>query len=320
MPEVIADADARSTRLQPVAADTAMILCGGLKPPPLAEAVGIPLLKLPHNPDQSLFEVWLAAFAALGIPPEKCCLLIDPDHAHCVPENGDAGIRPVIDAASYRGPAGVLRDAIDAVRPGRPILIIESSRLLESPETLADLVRTHAERDDSVTVATNPDGSFAGVFVADPAAIELIPKIGFMDIKEQWLPAASKNGFRIRSHPLKQWCPAIRTRATYLDALRRLGRFESGEGSRVVGANKTSPFGVAYGSSMICRSAVVSPDSVAAQSVVCDRACVEAGAVVVRSIIGPGARVPENAVIVDTVIPAADVEIRGPRGRAGKKA
>lgn len=317
MPEVIADA--RSTRLQPVTADTAMILCGGLKPPPLAEEAGIPLLKLPHDPDRSIFELWLAAFAALGIPPEKCCLLVDPDHAHCLPRD-EQPVRPVIDVASYRGPAGVLRDAIDAVRPGRPTLIIESSRLPESPEILADLVRAHADRDDSVTVATNPDGSFAGVFAADPAAIELIPMIGFMDIKEQWLPAAAKNGFRIRSHPLKRWCPAIRTRTAYLEALRRLGRFDSGENPRVLGGGKTSPFGVEYGSSMISRSADVSPDSVAAQSVICDRARVEAGAVVVRSIIGPGARVPEHAVIVDTVLPAADVEVRGPSARSGKKA
>jgi hypothetical protein len=280
----------------------AVILGGGLKPPPLAEEAGVPIPWLAFDEEKSLLEVWVEACAIAGIIPASRLFLTD----HERPPSGDRALRMVRDATPYRGPAGALRDALDA-EPDTPLCaIVEGSRMPDSAAHLRDLIAAHRRSADAVTVATNPDGSFAGMLVASREVIDLIPKIGFMDIKEQWLPAAGHSNLRVGCQPISGWCASIRSRERYLSAARRLGRFGPSAAPSVIAGRSPGPFASVYGGSLISRSAQVAGDAVTAHSVVCAEARVDGGAVVVRAVVAPGAVVRKGEVVVDRVVRTAD--------------
>ena len=303
MPIVTADPALGAPAVRSQDIEAAVILCGGLKASPFRATFGAPLLALPHSETQTSAQVWSEAFDRLGIDADRRCVLTDPGDTH---PPADPRLRRIADSAPYRGPAGVLRDAQKALGFSGRCLIVESSRMLAAPDMLDDLLHVHLSRGDAVTVGTNPDGSFAGVYLATTDAIELIPGIGFMDIKEQWLPAAANSGINVRPQALSAYCHPIRDQASYFEALSRMGRFMVPSGPCVIAHQPPSPYAERYGGSLVFHTARVSPDAVVAHAVVCDGAVVETGAVVVRSILGPGARIPENGVAIDKVIPASD--------------
>jgi hypothetical protein len=307
MPIVTADPALGGPAVRSQDIEAAVILCGGLKASPFREAIRAPLLALPRSEERTSAQVWSEAFDRLGIDTDRRCILTDPEDVH---PPADLRLRRIADSAPYRGPAGALRDAQKLLGLTGRCLIVESSRMLEAPDLLDDLVRTHDSRGDAVTVGTNPDGSFAGIYLATTDAIELIPGIGFMDIKEQWLPAAANSGYAVRPHTLSGYCHPVRDAAAYFAALARMGQFTDQDGPCVIAHRPPSPFAQRYGGSLIFHTARVSPEAVVAHGVVCDGAVVEAGAVVVRSILGPGARIPENGVAIDKVIPASDDGLR----------
>ncbi|MBZ0173039.1 MAG: NDP-sugar synthase [Phycisphaerales bacterium] len=312
MSTVITDDLVNTSEQQGTADSTALILCGGLKPPPLAAALCAPLLTLPQTADRTLLRCWLDAFDLAGIGVDRCRLLTDTDSwgtmspVPCVPDSGP-----------YRGPAGVLRDALNTIDSTDCCVIVEGSRMLETESSLDNLLQAHRSKHDAITVATNPDGSFAGIFVADPAAIGLIPSIGFIDIKEQWLPAAAREGFEIHTHALTGFCFSARTPGAYLRALRQMGWFTLRGPSRVIGHEHPGIFGTLYGGSLISQTANVSPEAVASCSAIGEGVQIAAGAVVIRSIVGSHARIGKNEVIIDTVIPAADEETVAPSDQRG---
>ncbi len=283
-----------------------LLLCGGLSRPPLATSLGAPLLVLPQTPEKNVLGCWIDAFTRAGLPIDRCRLLTNT--GDCPDPLDRAGIEALPDTGPYRGPAGVVRDALDRLEPEGCCLIVESSRLLSEPGALAGLLEACRAREKTVTVATNPDGSFSGIIAADAGAIRLIPGIGFIDIKEQWLPAASREGFEIIPHTLDAPCYSIRTARSYLEALRRMGRFEGPTSHRLVGRGIKTMFGEPYGGSLIAESADIAPDAVVSCSAVGDGVTIESGAVVVRSVVGPGARVKKGDLIIDTVVQTSDDE------------
>ncbi len=285
--------------------DTAvLLLCGGLSHPPLATALNAPLLTLPQTPNRNVLGCWIEAFTHAGLDIGRCRLLTNTDGSPGTMLSPD--IETLRDTGPYRGPAGVVRDAVDHLGAQGCCLIIESSRMLSEPTALAGFVDACRKRKGVITVATNPDGSFSGMIAADTEAIRLIPGIGFIDIKEQWLPAASREGFEVRPHALDAPSYSIRTSKSYLEALRRLGWFDQSSGTLVIGRGPQSIFGEPYGGSLIAESAEIAPDAVVSCSAVADGAVVESGAIVVRSIVGPRARIKKNELIIDTVVQTSD--------------
>src|SRR5690606_24941979 len=100
------------------------------------------------------------------------------------------------DSNHFRGPAGVARDACGDLGVDDHVLIAEGARL--PPAGLRELVADHAASGADVTVAANPDGSPAGLYLARCATMEIVPRRGFVDLKEQWLSRAVEQRMRVR--------------------------------------------------------------------------------------------------------------------------
>lgn len=282
----------------------AFILSGGLKSPDLVNRFGLPIPCLPQDSNRYAIDVWGEAFVTLGLDPDAVFVMTD-EAGSVLWARADRSPKLIRDKAPYRGPAGVLHDACAQIAPEGPCLVIEHSRMLSSPGLLKGFVGAHAAGGNAITVATNPDGTFSGVLIAEPEVIDIIPGIGFMDTKEQWLPAAHANGFPVSRAPLGGWCYQIRSRSAYLDAMKQMGAFGNPLEQGITGRSADGIGGSRYGGALIATGAQVSPSASIAHSVVCGGAEIGERAVVVRSIIGPGARVANDATVIDSTVKAA---------------
>lgn len=294
-----------------------MLLNGGVRPPPLTRQIGSPLLYLPFSEQLSVAEAWFNAFTMNGVAHQDCVLASTPNDASTL-YTKLSPFRLTHDTDPYRGPAGALRDATRSLSDVTVVIVAEGTRL--PPSNLVErLLQVHTP--GTITLGVSKDRTYAGTLATDPAAIDLLPGIGFIDLKEQWIPTAVKSGFRVRSCALPEASYRVRTRESYLGAMAQLGRFAdvSGTGARVIGGNDDHMFGHRYGGSLIFHSASVASDAVVSHSVVAAGARVGPGAIVVRSVIGPGARVRDHEVVLDRVLGGTDTSPSRASGGFGAK-
>ncbi len=97
------------------------------------------------------------------------------------------GVEVVVDSNDFRGPGGALRDATDHLNEDDTILVAELSRCVLC--ALDGMISQHHERKNLVTVGANHDGSPSGLYVMSAEALLHIAPRGYVDLKEQWLPA-----------------------------------------------------------------------------------------------------------------------------------
>jgi NDP-sugar pyrophosphorylase family protein len=182
-----------------------------------------------------------------------------------------------------------LRDACLDIGSEQTILVCESARFVDTD--LAAMLAAHSTTGAVVTVACNLDRTPAGIYLIERPALDLIPPIGFMDLKEQWLGKVIAAGHKVFAHRFELGTShALRTREQFLAAVRA--------------ANGGTHVGSRQDGRVVSTTASVHAAATLWDSVVMGGATIEAGAVVVRSVIGPGALVRSSDVIVDQVVGA----------------
>src|SRR5258705_540239 len=80
---------------------------------------------------------------------------------------------------------GVMLDVCEAYNPDDVILVVEGARSFAG--SLPALLQDHHDHGAIVTVGCNADKSPAGIYALKRSSLDIIPKSGFMDMKEQWL-------------------------------------------------------------------------------------------------------------------------------------
>jgi NDP-sugar pyrophosphorylase family protein len=148
----------------------------------------------------------------------------------------------------------------------------------------------------------------AGVYVFIRRMLDYVPRIGYFDLKEQFLPALAKDGVAVAPVWLGERMIRLRDRASYLAAVRR--SLQGGDDPKR--ARRVSPRASVSGSAMLdgfCvveDGAVIEDGAVVHDTVVLNGATVGGGAVVSRSIVGPLAAVaPRRRVVREIVFDAA---------------
>jgi hypothetical protein len=208
------------------------------------------------------------------------------------------------DSQDYRGPAGVVCDAFGDVAPGAEVLVVEGARWPTCE--LRALVDEHRRAQADITIGVNGDGSPSGIYLVRGSTIQQIPKLGYLDIKEQWLKRVRDSGGRLRTarFPGRGIVP-VRTREGFLAVARDLAVYGRVVGEiREIGSVLVDPGGAEH-FVVIEPGAVVASDAVVVDSVVMDGARIGAGAVVARSIIGPGAIVGDGEEVVGCLVRSA---------------
>jgi hypothetical protein len=297
------------TNVSGLAVESCLLLAGGLAPSPLVAQTGGSVLDLYLRPGLTVMGAWLERFqevaAHLGRAP-----VIQVVHGTDTPPPSDAEarrrgieVRIEADRQRWRGPAGAVKDACIGYRSEATVLVAEAGRYLGS--SLVPMLVEHQTTHAAITVACNPDDSPAGVFLIRCQTLELVPPIGFMDLKEQWLKKALEAAIDIRVHRLRV-LPSyeLRTREDFLTAARVAGGLvcttlatpSAGIGVHVPGTPSELRHSLDGGASIGAGAVIV-------DSVIMQGAQVGAGAVVARSVVCPSGVVAPGATVVDAVVP-----------------
>ena len=210
------------------------------------------------------------------------------------------------DPFEYRGTGGVLRDLAAAHDDDNLVLAGNASQLLTRP--LAELVEALANTRADVAVLSQRDGTPTGLFLVRCGVLRGLPAAGFVDFKEQALPAIAA-AHRVAVWEANRVALPIRNLTDYLTALRWHHRSAAERVSEAdpFSERLASAFGFAEA------GAEVHPTATLHDSVVLAGGRVEAGAVVVRSVVCPGGIVKRGDRVVDQLVTAAGGGLSGGR-------
>lgn len=282
-----------------------LILSGGLQPSSLSKETGLSVLDLPLTASKTVLDAWIEAIRALPFDSELLIRIIH-DGPSYVPSDQSCEIDRVeveIQTRALRGTAGVVADACRRYDPDSSVLVVEGSRY--SACGLGRLIRRHAESGADITLGRNPDQSPSGMYVVRCGACSLVPGIGFMDFKEQWLERLIRNGHRVEVqdvpapgsmpvHTLEQLLAAARLANTHVT-----GRLVASAAAGGLIRNSE-----AQGLRVICPGALVAPGARVIDSIVLSGAVVPSNAIIVRSLICSQGPIQSGAEIADAVISA----------------
>jgi hypothetical protein len=267
-----------------------LLLAGGLKASQLAAATGISPLDLHLTPRATVLDAWLRQCQRLGSSASALDVRIIHGEATpppAPPRHIPPGVRLMIerDTRQYRGPAGIARDICSVYPADSTILIGEAARFIAAD--LAPVLAIHHQRRADITVVCNADSSPAGVFIAQRSTLDLVPRAGFMDLKEQWLTRAVSQGLYVRVHRLSG-NPSFELRTTQQFLL-------AAQAAGTAALDDLAPGAQAM-------AAHIAPGAVLVDSVIMPGAVIPERCIIVRSIVCAGARVEAGATIIDQVV------------------
>lgn len=286
-------------------------LAGGVRQSAMSAALGRPVVDLPLPDGRSILQMWrdevqeLARSLGGAMIPLRT-LVSKPSALPQLVEPGSlVPVTVEYDKLEFRGTGGLLRDIAADFRDDDLMLVLHGNQVPLMP--LIQVWELLASEQAAVTLMAEPDGTAAGVQLIRAGALEGVRDKGFIDFKEQALPAIAKE-HRVRvvraKTPVLQ---PIRTLDQYINTLRMLSLRTAHNGQSVEsfaqqGEEWTRTF------ALVDAAATVASDAIIHDSVVLPGARVLAGGVVVRSIVSEGASVQTGARVFDSVF--------GPQGKS----
>lgn len=279
-------------KIQPI------ILAGGLRDTPLENALGVPLLSLPLQPDRCVAELWadvLATFDHVRFPIR----IITSSRDKCeqlFPMLEDQRFRLHTDPFPHRGTGGVLADirvTLPEIGSGVSyFLVLDQSSC--PPKSLESFVAKLSDGADIVIGVSSFD-RLTGILAFKPEVLDLVPGVGYQDFKEQTLVRARDLGLRIAAHTTMAEAVRIDHLNGVLDAVRYWASSDSGRRYGIDGAIE--------GSCSI-HDSVKADEAMIVDSICMKGSVIGTGAVVARSIIGPNVRIPRGIRVIDSVVDA----------------
>lgn len=277
----------------------AAILIGGLRRSDFEAAVGFRLACLPLDTEETLLRAWVGRLVNAGAS-EVRIITDDTSDQQLVRESDflrgrfhGIEVRLQRETASHRGTAGVLADGCTDLADVDRVAWVEPHCL--PPVDLRPVVEAAANGDVAVGLAGVDDP--AGTCLIPVRVLRHVPKIGYQDFKEQFLPALATLGERAVPVPVAHEAIRIHSRESYLDALRVWGR-----GPVVAAGAEVDPTARIEGRSIILPGARIGAEAVVIDGVVLDNAAVGEGAVVARSVVPMSRRVAPRSLVVDRVV------------------
>jgi N-acetylglucosaminyldiphosphoundecaprenol N-acetyl-beta-D-mannosaminyltransferase len=287
----------------------AMILLGGnVRQSTLMAATGRSVLDLPMGNAGTILNHWLehgAALAAdLGLESLPVRVLVNRNSLspeEIAPRHYGT-CRVERDLSEYRGTGGVLRDLAQEYADDDLILVANAAQVLLDP--LVAIATALERKHGDVALVSHADGTPSGVMLVTCRTLRLIQPAGYVDMKEQALPAiAARHNVRV-VHRRRPTALPVRSLAGYIQALAEHHRLADGRARYA----RVDPHGEDFAPvfSVVEAGAQVDSRAHVHDAVVLRGGIVEAGAVVVRSIVCAGGVVKRDRSVVDQLVcPAA---------------
>jgi N-acetylglucosaminyldiphosphoundecaprenol N-acetyl-beta-D-mannosaminyltransferase len=278
-----------------------VLLGGSVRQTPLSGALHRSVLDLPSDSAGSILNHWLDQAQAVariaGLEKLPVRVLVDRSS----PEPTSAAVRHYgtfrveRDRSEYRGSGGVLRDLASDYADDDLILVANATQVLL--DALAVIATALDRKRGDVVLLSHRDGTPSGIMLITCKTLRQIPATGFVDMKEQALPAiASRFDVKVL-HARRTTGVPVWSLQDYIGALRQ-------HHGKKTGRRVSDPLAEDWQPtfSIIESGATVDPTARIHDAVVLEGAVVEAGALIVRSIVCPGAIVRRDATIVDEIV------------------
>jgi hypothetical protein len=274
----------------------ALVLLGGaMRSSPLSEATRRSPLDLPIDETHSIMDLWQAHAIVLAAHLERDHLPVRviTNGIAPMPSNEEAiSLSIERDPSEMRGTGGVLHDIAQDYPDESFIVVANAAQIFYDalPNLLTNLSATHAD----VALVANDDGAASSLFLARCGSLRVIPRIGYVDMKEQALPLIARESVvKVIHRPHATGLP-VRTLKDYIRALRRYHR--RGPLKNAFEENWSPLF------SIIESGAHVDATAQLHDSVVLSGGVVEAGALVARSVVCSGGVVKKNQFVLDRLV------------------
>jgi NDP-sugar pyrophosphorylase family protein len=280
-----------------------ILLGGGVRSSEFVQAVRRSLLDLPIDPMHSLLDLWQAhaamEVAYAGLPRLSMRIITNSVVPRPLPDAFRVAVSIEHDPYEMRGTGGLLRDIAEAYADDDFIAVANANQILFEPlaHLLAGLEATGAD----VSLAAQQQGTSGDVLLARCGSLRVIPRVGFIDLKEQALPMIARHATVKVLHRPGQIAMPVRTCADYLSALRAYHLRSSGDVQPDAFIEDWQPV-----FRIVEAAAEVHPSARVHDSVVLRGARIERGAIVARCVVCPGAVVRREQVCVDRLL-CADV-------------
>ncbi len=283
-----------------------IMLAGALQPCPLQQQLPIPLLCLPIGRRGSLLDAWLATIGRSGRCRRVEIIVSTEDDVQALRGLAANRVRTgprlptiavTVERASWRGSAGLLRDVVGSIGDNEIVVAVEAHCL--PPPSLEPMLHALNGEVEAV-VGAGADDEPAGVYAFRHAALNSVRPIGYVDLKEQLLPALYSQGTPVRLVRIGEHVIRLRDQIGYLDAV---SASLNGMGPATLVSRRSSEAMIArsariVGGSIVERGAVIEDQAIIHGSIVLNEAVVESGAIVSRSVVGPGAVLPARARLI----------------------
>lgn len=293
-----------------------VLLGGSLRPTPFRAAINRSILDMPIEKGKRLLRHWqqlaieLARAERLDELPMR--VLVDRDSylpASAPPHRG-CSISIERDAAEFRGTGGVLRDLAERYDDDDFLLVANGAQVLTLP--LAEMVDQLYQTEADVSFVAHQDGTPSGLMLVRCGALRMISAKGYVDMKEQALPAIARR-FKVTHIDYRRPTGLLlRSYQDYLAAVRwkhHTRLIESAASDELLAADHFSRPERLPGFAIVEEGAVVEAGACLHDCVVLRGARVGAGAVVARSVLCAGSVVGPDETAVDellcTTAPAA---------------
>jgi mannose-1-phosphate guanylyltransferase len=289
----------------------AVVLLGGsVRPSPLTAAIERSPLDLPLEDGHSVLWHWQEQAHKLqrliGIASLPVRVLVDQVSPEPVapPSWGEVSVLVERDLSPYRGTGGVLRDLSSEYGDDDVLVVANAAQALLAP--LTDLVVALAEFEGDVSLVAHADGTPSGLMLVRCRALRKVSQHGYVDMKEQALPAIAREHKVTHLYHASATGLPIRTLEEYIAALQRRYRLSLGKPlpNDPFAEDRRPTFAIVEKGATIDRGARVH------DSVILTGAVVEEGAMVVRSIVCPGGVLAAGETAIDTLVMNAEVAAR----------
>ena len=295
----------------------AVLLAGRIRAAHRLDSLEVHMLSLPMGRQGSLLDSWLAVLAGLPNLREVQVIVNSEAEAESIRasmseshlQSPTVPVQVIAEPASWRGAAGIIRDVTTGLGPDDLVLVCEAKRL--PPPSLQPLLEANFSRPNvSGVVGLCASNDPAGVYLFGSPALQLIPRIGYFDLKEQFLPAIVEAGRRIVTAPLGDSAMRINDLESYLAAVRATmlgpacGPPCASAASLIRSSAHASISSSASldGCCIVEAGAVIEDGAVVHDCVVLWGATIGGGTVISRSVVGPLASIEPRSRIVRELI------------------
>lgn len=287
-----------------------LLLAGGSRRPELAGAGRSPL-ELPLDSKNDILGKLLSEIKEVAQDSREGARLIVGEAVSVSQQRRYDWLQVESDTRPLRGTGGVLRDTTQIYDDG-DIVVVGNAMQYLAPKAKFRIDRMRREISEGgfdVAIGTDASGTAMGFLVLRCVAVRGLAEEGFVDLKEQALPALAK---RHRVSVIKFTDDSdlpIRTRLEYLSAVRHTLGFQQAsdplaeldpylEAGNVEQTSKQD----STGRSLIEPDATIEPGAKVIDSVILAGAKIERGASVVRSVVGEGILVRSGTTVRDVVL------------------